>query len=60
MNGLEQYRAMLKELSEIRHTHKFNNSKEEDLYLEKMDAHWKTMSKRDQEIMWEMQRALPL
>ncbi len=60
MSSLEQYRAMLKELADIRHKHKFNNSKEEDLHLEKMDVHWKTMSKRDQEIMWEMQKALPL
>jgi len=60
VSSLEQYRVMLRELSDIRHKHKFNSSKEEELHLEKMDTHWITMSKRDQAIMWEMQRALPL
>lgn len=44
MDKVNEYVKMMKELADIRHKHKFNNSKEEDNHVKNMDALWSTMS----------------
>lgn len=60
MDKVNQYVKMMKELSDIRHKHKFNNSQEEDAHVKNMDTLWSTMSKHEQELSWDLHRATPL
>lgn len=60
LEELEKYRQMEKTLTEIRHKNKFNNSKEEDQFLEEMDIQWNKLTLHERKLLWEMKSAIPL
>lgn len=60
MEELEKYRQMLRELADIRHRHKFNDSEEEDAFLDRMDEQWKKLSNLEIQTIREMWPAFPL
>ena len=54
MDKVNQYVKMMKELGNIRHKHKFNNSKEEDEHVKNMDVLWDSMTKQEQDLSYNL------